>query len=77
MNHSIEDEQELQAALSDAGMEEETAQRLIESLRLGEKEKAKKILAAHRSKLLSDVHEKQDKLYCMDFIGKKLKSKYL
>ena len=77
MNNPIGNEQEIQSALEDSGMEPETINQLLESLRLGQKEKVKRILASHRSKLLSDVHAKQDKLYCMDFISRKLKSDYL
>ena len=77
MNQSIDNEQGIQNALKDTDMEPETINQLMKRLRLGQKDKVKQILASHRSKLLSEVHAKQDKLYCMDFISRKLKLNYL
>ena len=74
MDSTIVDEHEMLRALEDSGMEPEMIEQLMASLRSGLWVKGKRILLSHRSKLLADVHEKQDKLYCMDFLIRKLKS---
>ncbi|WP_100489215.1 hypothetical protein [Sporolactobacillus pectinivorans] len=74
MNSPIVDEQEILLALEESGMESEMIEQFMESFRSGQTDKEKWILLSHRSKLLSDVHAKQDKLYCMDFLIRKLKS---
>ena len=73
MNDSIAGEKEIRIALKDVGMEAEMMEQFIECFRLGQMDKSKRILSSHRSKLLSDVHAKREKLYCMDFICRKLK----
>ena len=71
---AIADKQELIHALGDLGMEPKLIDQFIQSIRLRQWDNGKRILASHRSKLLSDVHESQDKLYCMDFLIRGLKS---
>ncbi|MEK3988547.1 MULTISPECIES: hypothetical protein [Robertmurraya] len=74
MNSPIVDEQEILLAFEELGMEPEMIEQFIESFRLGQRDKGRRILTSYRFKLLSDVHAKQDKLYCMDFLIRKLKS---
>lgn len=74
MASMIIDEQELLRSLGDLGMDSETIQQFIQSIRLKQWKNGKRILTSHRSKLLSDVHETQDKLYNMDFLIRKLKT---
>lgn len=72
MNSPIVDEQEILLTLEESGMEPEMIEQFFKNFRFGQSDNGKRILSSHRSKLLSDVHEKQDKLYCMDFLIRKL-----
>lgn len=74
MISTIVNEQELLRALEDLGMEPKTIEQFVQCVRLKQWDIGKRLLLSHRSKLLSDVHETQDKLYSMDFIIRKLKS---
>jgi hypothetical protein len=74
LNSPIVDEQEILLALEESGMEPEMIEQFTESFRSGQRDKGKRILSSHRSKLLSEGHSKQDKLYCMDFLIRKLRS---
>ena len=65
-------EHEIVSALKGVGMEAEMTEQFVESFRLGQKDKVKQILLSYRAKLLSDVHERQDKLYCVDFLIREL-----
>ncbi len=68
------DEQELFRSLNDLGMDSETIRQFMQSIRLNQWENGKRILSSYRSKLLTNVHETQDKLYNMDFLIRKLKT---
>ena len=72
MSEPFADEQELLTCLADSGMEPQSIAQFAESLRSGQIERGKRILSAHRSTLLRDVHAKQELLYCMDFVCRKL-----
>lgn len=74
MINSIVDEQELLNALDDLGMEHNMIEQFMKNFHSSQWDNSKKILLSHRSKLLSDVHKTQDKLYCMDFLIRKLKT---
>lgn len=56
INTSIE-EQKLLRSLNDLGMDSETINQFIQSIKLNQWDNGKRILAYHRSKLLSDVHD--------------------
>jgi hypothetical protein len=66
--------QETVMALQDAGMDDAHIEQFLKAAGDKQWDKAKYILAAHRSRLLSQVHEGQDKIYCLDFITRKLKA---
>lgn len=74
MSYSIAAEREMLLALKNSGMESEMIEQFLESLRSGRTDKGKRILSSHRSRLLSDVHAKQEELYCMDFLCRKLRN---
>lgn len=74
MDETTVDEQKMACALADLGMDPEMVEQFIQCFHLRQWERGKRILASHRSKLLSDVHEQQDKLYSIDFLIRKLKS---
>ncbi len=69
-----QNEDEIINILKDMNMEKEDIKQFMKSFHLKQWEKIKWILASHRSKLLSDVHKKQDQLYCIDFLTRKLKA---
>lgn len=66
MGNPTSDDRAMLTALTDMGMEPMKIQQFMDSFRLGQSDKCKRLLSSHRSKLLSDVHVKQDKLFCMD-----------
>ena len=74
MDRFQEIKKETVEALQDAGMDDIYIEQFLKAVSDQQWEKAKYILAAHRSHLLSQVHEGQDKIYCLDFITRKLKS---
>ena len=74
MSEAMIDERETASALADLGMEPEMVDQFMRCFHLRQWEKGRRILASHRSKLLSDVHDRQDKLYSIDFLIRKLKS---
>lgn len=78
MDRFQEIKQETVKALQDAGMDDVYIEQFLKAASDKQWEKAKYILATHRSHLLSQVHEGQDKIYCLDFITRKLKAeKYI
>jgi hypothetical protein len=66
------DEQELRNALKDLSVNEAAINEIIAAWKEGQTENVKSRLRLLRSSTLSDVHEKQNKLYCIDFILRKL-----
>ena len=74
MNSPLENDLEIHMALKDLGMEPKMIEQFISSFHSGRGAKAKQILSSHRAKLLSDVHSKQNILYCMDILIRKLNS---
>lgn len=53
-------------------MESDMIEQLMESFRLEQWNKIKRMLSSYRSKLLSDIHAEQDRLYCMDYLTREL-----
>lgn len=74
MDRFQEIKQETVKALQDAGMDDIYIEQFLKAASDKQWEKAKHILTLHRSRLLSQIHEGQDKIYCLDFITRKLKS---
>lgn len=74
MEGTVDDEQEMLHALEYSGMEPEMIEQFMQSFRLKRWDNGRRILASHRSKLLSDVHERQDMLFCMDLMIRKLRT---
>ena len=66
------EEQELRNALKDLSDNEAMIEEIITAWKLGQIETVKSRLRLLRSSALSDVHEKQNELYCIDFILRKL-----
>ena len=75
MSSPVADEQKMRIALHDSEMEPETIDIFIESIRLGRLDSAELILSSHRSQILNEVYDRQNQLYCMDYIIRKIKSK--
>lgn len=65
-------EQELRNALKDLSEDEALIDEIITAWNAGQLETVKSRLRLLRSSTLSDVHEKQNALYCIDFILRKL-----
>ena len=68
------DEQEWMHALTDTDLSPERTEEFITCLRSRKMDRVNRILAAQRSKLLADLHEKQDKLFNIDYLIMKIKS---
>ena len=66
------EEQELRNALKDLSDDEAMIEETITAWKAGQLEKVKSRLRLLRSSTLSDVHEKQNELYSIDFILRKL-----
>ena len=66
------EEQELRNALKDLSDDEAMIDEMITARKAGQTETVKSRLRLLRSSALSDVHEKQNTLYCIDFILRKL-----
>lgn len=66
-------EQELLASLKDSGICPEAAEAILGNARSGKWERVTQLILSQRTKLVSDVHIKQDNLYCMDFLLQQLK----
>ena len=73
MSDLYADEKELEIALRDSGMAAEMVGQFMAYLNSKEAEKCQRILSSHRAALVLDVHSWQEKLYCLDFICRKLK----
>ena len=59
--------------LRDTGLAQEQQNHIMECFRCGQWESGSKVLLKYRSCLLSEVHAGQDKLYCLDFLLRKIK----
>lgn len=66
------EEQELRNALKDLSDDEAMIDEILAAWKMGQIEKVKSRLRLLRSSALSDVHEKQNELYYIDFILRKL-----
>ena len=66
------EEQELENVLRDLSDDEAMIEETISAWNEGQIETVKSRLLSLRSSTLSDVHEKQNELYCIDFILRKL-----
>ncbi len=69
---STEDEQKMICTLRDLEMEQDMIDKFLDNMRSGRCDSGKRILRSYRSKLLSDVHSGQDKLYRIDFLIRSL-----
>ena len=69
---SNDDEQELLCILKNLEMEQDMIDKFLDNIRSGRCDNGKKILKSYRSKLLTDVHLGQDKLYQIDFLIRNL-----
>jgi len=74
MNEMTEEEKEIFCALKDSGMCQDMLEETMNHFRSKEKVKLNQILISHRSKLLTDIHVEQNRLYCLDFLIRKFKS---
>jgi hypothetical protein len=61
--------------LQDAGLSTEMQEPFLKSIQDGQVDQSKNILNTHRSRLLTEIHAEQDKLYCTDVLLRKLKQK--
>lgn len=66
-------EKNLMQILTDAGCDKELAEQCMKLSDETSNEKMLILLKHHRSTLLSDIHDKQDKLYCLDYLMYQLK----
>lgn len=66
------DEQELRNALKELPDDAEVINEIIVAWKAGQIETAKSRLLSLRSSTLSDVHEKQNALCCIDYVLRKL-----
>ena len=66
------EEQELEDALKDLSDDEAMIEEIITAWKAGQIEKVISRLRLLRASALSGVHEKQNELYCIDFILRKL-----
>lgn len=58
--------------LKDTGIAQEQQEHIMEFFQCGQWEKGRKVLLRHRSSLLSELHDGQDKLYYLDFLLRKV-----
>lgn len=75
MHNAMADEQKIGEMLKDAGMKPEQIKQLLSNCREARWAGVKQRLLSYRSELLSAVHDKQDKLFCLDLLIRKLKLK--
>lgn len=68
-------EDEITCALIDSGMSRDMIDEFLGYFYLGQKEEEKRMLQLLRSKVLSDIHIGQNKLYCLDYLINELKLK--
>lgn len=66
-------EEELIQNLIDAGCDNELVMKCIEITDETSHKKILTLLNDHRNKLLSDIHKKQDELYCLDYLMHQLR----
>lgn len=70
----IDDDRSLEQNLRDTGMEPGIIEEFLEYHHAKQRVAEKQILLEHRSRLLTNVHDSQVKLYRMDFLMRKLKA---
>ena len=66
-------EQEILCALKDSAVGADEATEILAQIHQENWSRVDRLLQQQRRKLLADVHQKQDNLYCMDFLLQKLK----
>lgn len=67
-------EDKLMQNLIDAGCDNELVMKCIELTDEASHKKMLTLLNDHRNKLLSDIHDKQDELYCLDYLMYQLRN---
>lgn len=65
-------EEEIISSLKDSGMENMLIDEFISSMYMGHLKKSKRLLIEQRERLLTDIHDRQNKMYCLDFLTRKL-----
>ena len=63
----------IETALEDAGIPPAEAEEILNDLRQGRWGRAAQRMQMQRSRLVADVHVKQNNLYCLDYLLLKIK----
>lgn len=63
---------EFRNLLKDFGIEAGLQEEILTAFISGKFEKTRRLLLTKRSDLLTDIHTEQEKLYCMDYILRRL-----
>lgn len=74
LSKPIMSEQEILCALKDSAVGTDATAEILSQIHQENWGRVNQLLQQQRRKLLVDVHQKQDNLYCMDFLLQKLKS---
>lgn len=75
MSDSIINEEELRQNLKDAGISDDEIEYFMCLYQSNKSLAWMRFLRNHRSHLLKDIHVGQDKLFCLDYLIRKLKLK--
>lgn len=73
MNQLQINNQDVLAALKDADIDEKTAEEILKNFNLKKWDRVTQMILSQRAKIVSDVHSKQNNLYCIDFLLQKIK----
>lgn len=66
-------DQEILAALKDSDIDSELSEEILKHIHLKKWDRVTQMILSQRAKVVSDVHEKQNTLYCIDFLLQKIK----
>lgn len=73
MKDQIFKAENIATALEDAGIPPTEAEEILNDLRQGKWNRATQRMRMQRSRLVADVHVKQNNLYCLDYLLLKIK----